>query len=70
MSRNEGRIEAGDEAAVEAAEILAQIEVDAASRQLPRRAAVARYLSAAEGWRDASAVLEGAFAPAARNGDG
>ncbi|MEJ7777603.1 MAG: hypothetical protein WKF52_09535 [Sphingomicrobium sp.] len=70
MSRNEGRIGAGGEAAGEAAEILAQIEADAASRRLPRPAAVARYLSAAEGWRDASATLGGAFAPAARNGDG
>jgi hypothetical protein len=49
---------------VDAAEILAQIEFDAA--RLPRPLAVARYLSAGEGWREASAELHGAFASAAR----
>ncbi len=62
MSRNEGRIRTGDEAAVDGADILAQIEIEAA--RLPRPLAVARYLSAGEGWKDASAQLRGAFAPA------
>ncbi|MDQ3471846.1 MAG: hypothetical protein M3428_05670 [Pseudomonadota bacterium] len=62
MSRNEGRIGTGDDAAVNADEILAQIERDAA--RLPRPVAVARYLSASEGWREASTELRGAFAPA------
>ena len=68
MSRNEGKIGTGDEAAVDAAEILAQFEREAA--RPPRPAAVARYLSASEGWREASAELGGAFAPAVRDGDG
>lgn len=63
MSRNEGRIGTGDEAAVDAAEILAQIERDAANTSLPRPLAVARYLSAGDGWREASLGLGGAFAP-------
>lgn len=63
MSRNEGRIGTGDEAAVDAAEILAQIERDAANARLPRPLAVARYLSASDGWREASLGLGGAFAP-------
>ena len=68
MSRNEGRIGTGDEAAVDAAEILAQIEIEAA--RLARPVAVARYLSASEGWKEASAQLGGAFAPAASRSSG
>lgn len=65
MSRNEGRIGTGDEEAVDAAEILEQIEIEAG--RLPRQIAVARYLSASEGWREALAQLGGAFAPPARD---
>ena len=68
MSRNEGKIGTGDEAAVDAAEILEQIELEIA--RLPRPAAVARYLSAGEGWKEASAELRGAFAPPAHLNDG
>ncbi len=63
MSRNEGRIRVGDEAAVDGGDILAQIGIEVAG--LPRPVAVARYLSASDGWKDASAQLRGAFAPSA-----
>ena len=68
MSRNEGKIGIGDEAAVDAAGIIEQMELEIA--RLPRPAAVARYLSAGEGWKEASAELGGAFAPPAPLGDG
>ncbi len=68
MSRNEGRIGTGDEAAVDGAEIFAQIKTVAA--RVPRPVAVARYLSASDGWREASAELRGAFAPSAIDKDG
>jgi hypothetical protein len=61
VSRNEGKIGTGDEAAVDAAQILEQVELEIA--RLPRPAAVARYLSASDGWKEASAKLGGAFAP-------
>jgi hypothetical protein len=63
VSRNEGKIGNGDEAAIDAVRILEQIELEIA--RLPRPAAVARYLSAGEGWKEASAELGGAFAPPA-----
>ena len=62
MSRNEGKIGNGDEQAIDAAEILSQME--AGPRPLRRPAAVARYISAGEGWREALAQLGGTFAPA------
>jgi hypothetical protein len=61
VSRIEGKIGKGDEAAVDAAEILERIEIELT--RLPRPEAVARYLAAGEGWKDASAELGGAFAP-------
>jgi hypothetical protein len=68
VSRNEGKIGNADAAAVDAAQILEQIEIEIA--RLPRPAAVARYLSASEGWKEASAELRGAFAPPAPASDG
>jgi hypothetical protein len=46
---------------------LAEIRLE--SLRLPRQAAVARYLSASEGWREASAQLGGTFAPPAREAE-
>ena len=68
MSRIEGKIGTGDHAAVDAAEILEQIELEIT--RLPRPAAVARYLSASEGWKEASMELGGAFAPPPSIADG
>ncbi|HYI42059.1 MAG TPA: hypothetical protein VD768_00340 [Sphingomicrobium sp.] len=68
VSRNEGKIGVGDEAAVDAAEILEQVELEIA--RLHRPEAVARYLSAGDGWEEALAQLRGAFAPPAAPSDG
>ena len=62
MSRIEGRISGKGDAPVDAAEILAALEKEAAKKPEERRNAVSRYLSASEGWREASSVLGGAFA--------
>jgi hypothetical protein len=60
VSRIERTIGTGNDEAVDDDEILAQVELDTA--RLPRPLAVARYLSASAGWREASAALGGAFA--------
>ena len=62
MSRFEGNIGEDGASAVDIAEIFEEFV-----RQLPaagqrRKGAVARYLSASEGWREASSELGGAFA--------
>jgi hypothetical protein len=62
VSRIEGKIGGRGKEAVDAADILAALERDAAKRPEERRDAVSRYLSATEGWREASGVLGGAFA--------
>ena len=67
MSRNEGRIGVGDELAVDASEILAELKADCSETH---RIAVARYLSGSEGWKEALEMLGGAFAPPARERDG
>ena len=62
MSRFEGKIgDEGDEPA-DAAEILAALARDREPDSDLRRGAVSRYLSASEGWQEASDVLGGAFA--------
>ena len=63
MSRNEGKFEASGEAAVDAADILAELAKEGGV-QAQRQDAVRCYLSASEGWEEASAMLGGAFASA------
>ena len=60
MSRIEGKI--GGKEPVDAADILAALAREAAKGPDERRDAVSLYLSASEGWREASSVLGGAFA--------
>ena len=68
MSRNEGKIGAGDGTPIDAAEILA--EIAGGQRQRVRRQdAVACYLSGSDGWKEALAALGGAFASPARQQD-
>ncbi len=62
MSRLDGKFTAADEAPLDAAEILAALEAQAADSTRDRHDAIACYLSAEDGWRDASAVLGGTFA--------
>jgi len=67
VSRIEGKIGGKGKEPVDAADILAALARDAATGPDERRDAVSRYLSASEGWREASSVLGGAFAgPEAR----
>lgn len=62
MSRIEGKIGGGGKKPVDGADILAALAREAEDRPEERRDAVRRYLSASEGWREASSVLGGAFA--------
>jgi hypothetical protein len=64
VSRIEGKIERDGKVEVEAVDILAQLAADRFSDATKRRAAVAQYLSASDGWREACEELGGAFAPA------
>ena len=52
------------------APIWAEIAAQARSAPIPRPVAVARYLAAGEGWREASIALRGAFAQPRDKGDG
>lgn len=64
MSRLEKKFgDSGDEP-VDAAEILAALERDAAAGAEQRRDAFSRYLSGGDGWKEALELLGGAFAPA------
>ena len=62
MSRNEGKIGEDGSEAVDAAEILAALAREKDSDPTGRRGAVSRYLSASDGWQQASDMLGGAFA--------
>ena len=62
MSRNEGKIGEDGNEAVDAAEILAALARERESDATGRRGAVSRYLSAGDGWQQASNALGGAFA--------
>lgn len=62
MSRNEGKIQGEGEAAVDAADILAALGRESGVSPARRNGAVSRYLSASDGWREASTLLGGAFA--------
>jgi hypothetical protein len=62
VSRNEGRIEGVSEVEAEVADILAALAKEANGTAIRRQDAVTRYLSASDGWQQASAALGGAFA--------
>ena len=64
MSKIERKIGNDDGVQVEASEILVALAADRFSEARKRNEAVARYLSAGEGWREACHELGGAFAPA------
>ena len=61
MSRFEGKFQAETSGALDERDLLALL-VDGASKIVRRPEIVARYLSGEAGWRDAAAVLGGAFA--------
>jgi hypothetical protein len=60
VSRIDGRFGAADGVQVDARAILAELEANDGDSS--RKDAVVKYLSASEGWREASAKLGGAFA--------
>lgn len=62
MSRNEGKIGGEGDAPADAADILAALARDTGLSAKRRNDAVTRYLSASDGWREASTLLGGAFA--------
>ena len=62
---------AAGEATLDAAELLQALRERAGSREdIERVLAIACYLSASDGWRDASRLLGGAFASRPQAGDG
>ena len=62
MSRNEGKIGREGGLPVDAADVLAALAREARPGGKRRQDAVRCYLSASDGWREASAALGGAFA--------
>jgi hypothetical protein len=64
VSRIEGKIGGKGKEPVNAADILAALAKQGITCPEERRDAVSRYLSASEGWQEASGVLGGAFADA------
>jgi hypothetical protein len=64
VSRIEGKIGGKGKQPVDAAEILAALARQGITCPEERRDAVSRYLSASDGWEEASDVLGGAFADA------
>lgn len=61
MSRFEGEFQAAADGPIDLPE-LGRLSVDGALAKPPRQAAIACYLSASDGWRDAGQLLDGAFA--------
>ena len=62
MARHEGEFEAAGEAKLDLDELLGALRRPVSVQSGIRREAIARCLSASEGWRDAAAKLGGAFA--------
>jgi hypothetical protein len=65
LSRYEGEFQAAGNGPIPLPELL-RLLADAALPERQRQAAVACYLSASDGWRDAGHLLGGAFAGEAR----
>lgn len=69
MSRIEKEIESDDDVPIDAREILEALAADSVESRRRQRA-VARYLSGADGWKEAFHLLDGAFAPPVAKKDG
>lgn len=61
LSRYEGKLDAAGEAPAVRAELLGALKAQGGSEQ-DRNDAIARYLSASDGWEEAMPMLSGAFA--------
>ena len=66
LARHEREFEAAAEASLDLAELLGALGGPRSPSVGNRREAIARCLSASEGWRDAAARLGGAFAALGR----
>lgn len=62
MARFDGKLTAAGESTIDAAELLAALDAQAAISPDERTEAIIRFLSASDGWRDARELLGGAFA--------
>ena len=62
MSRLDGKFTAASDVPLDLAELLASLEAEPEASANDWRAAIACYLSASDGWRDACELLGGAFA--------
>jgi len=65
LSRFEGEFQPAGDGSIELPELL-RVLADAALPERQRQAAIACYLSASDGWRDAGQLLGGAFAGESR----
>ena len=68
MSRLEGGFTASAEASLTVAELVALLDRQGAGTEAERAQAIACYLAAGEGWREAVKRLGGAFATEAASG--
>ena len=66
MARHESNIRASAEGPLSLNELLALLGEGKAEAERERQDAIACYLSASEGWRDAKGRLKGTFASAVR----
>ena len=62
MARHEREFEAAEEASIDVNELLGALRLPVAIKAGNRSEAIANCLSGGEGWRDAAALLGGAFA--------
>ena len=62
LAKHEGDFRAAAETSLDIAELLRALDSAAADGDRARQQAIACFLSASEGWRDAAARLDGAFA--------
>jgi len=62
LARFDGNLKAAGEARLDVDELLAALSIPSAKGQQERQDAIACFLSASEGWRDARETLKGAFA--------
>ena len=61
LAKQDRKLTAASEIPLDLQELLAAMTPEARAEEESRREAIARYLSGAEGWREASNLLDGAF---------
>ena len=66
MARFDGNLKAAGDARLDIDELLSAFPEAGEAMSRGRRDAIACFLSASEGWKDARETLKGAFAPDAR----